>query len=182
MTSDRGSLEAATPEAVASGKRGRTLLLGRPLIDGLASLGPLPLQRSDSGQVLQVPLVDLAGRFMRRGGFRADQREGSAASLRDMGAIATIGVDDAVQMAAAFLGHGKAGLLAVRIGQEGTQRATVGTLARQLVGTPVVGRLLRRLGRAVFQLAAAGGQPTRNGRVAAGQFCQPRFQSKDRGR
>ena len=34
------------------------------------ALRPLPLQRSDPGQVLQVPLVDLAGRFIRRRGLR----------------------------------------------------------------------------------------------------------------
>lgn len=46
---------------------------------GNPPLGPLPLQRSEPGRVLQVPVVDLAGRFVRGRGFRTYQRVGTAA-------------------------------------------------------------------------------------------------------
>jgi hypothetical protein len=82
------------------------------------SSGRSPLQRDDPRQVLQVALVDLAGRVIGCRGFRAYQRLGAPAVFRNMGAIAAIAADDRVQVAAALLGKRKAGLPPVGIGQK----------------------------------------------------------------
>lgn len=76
-----------------------------------------------------------------------------------MSEVAAVSIDDLMQVLAAFFGEWKSALLLVRSGQEGTQRTAVAAGTRQFVRTPVVGRLLRGLSGAVFQLVATRAEP-----------------------
>ena len=106
-------------------------------------------QGKKTGQVLGVPLVNLAGGLVGGGGFGADESVGAAATFGDVCQIAAVAVDRLVQMLPTKLGQRKPDFLFVRVGKKSAQRSAIGALAGQFVLTAEVGGRLRRGGGTV---------------------------------
>jgi hypothetical protein len=92
-------------------------------------LADLRLDRSQALQVFLISRMNLAGLLMRRGGVRADEREWSADSRRDMRQIAAVGIDCLVQMLATILCQREVENRFVGIGEKLAQLATVAAIA-----------------------------------------------------
>src|SRR4029453_4116799 len=119
----------------------------------------LLLQCLKARQILFVTLVNLAGSFVRGGGFRANQGLRAAAAVGDMREITAVAIDHLMQMLPTLLPHAETmhGLLGV--GQECAQLATVATVAGQRGGAAIIRRFDRYLRDACCQLGPTRRQP-----------------------
>ena len=144
-----------------------------------SDLSQLLFNRDDAGEVFQIPIVNFAGCFVRCSGLGANQCLWAAAALGDVGAIAAVAVDYAVQVLPPGLGHWKSGLWLFWISQEFCQSLAVFALAGKVCGATIVQRLLRRRSHAVFQFAAAGTQPLRNRGTRGRKLAELFFQCED---